>query len=202
MTADLFRKAQEKLLLEKVEEKRKTEEQKVKREKERQYLEEIKQRNIEILKQQRGAGHSLPPGGLKQREEKIKELKHRQELGEDNERRRGLRQKRFSESRAMLGLDQADSAKLARLAQKKEEEQALRDQERRAQQRIVRERARKAEAQREAARQQLNRDLIDFTDPNAAIGKKSAREPPQDLEGEDEEASEIIKSRRAAILAE
>jgi len=65
MTADLFRKAQEKLLKDKLEEKLKLEEQKLKREKEKEYLDEVKQRNIEILQRQREEGNSLPPGGLK-----------------------------------------------------------------------------------------------------------------------------------------
>ena len=65
MTADLFRKAQEKLLKDKLEEKLKLEEQKFKREKEKEYLDEMKQRNIEILQRQREEGNSLPPGGLK-----------------------------------------------------------------------------------------------------------------------------------------
>lgn len=78
----------------KLEEKQKIEEQNVKREKEKQYLEEIKQRNIEILKQQRESGNSLPPGALKQREQKMKELKHRLEISQENQKRKELRQKR------------------------------------------------------------------------------------------------------------
>jgi hypothetical protein len=54
-------------------------------------LDDIKQRNIEILKQQRESGNSLPPGGLKQREAKMKELKHRHEISQENQKRKELR---------------------------------------------------------------------------------------------------------------
>ena len=74
MTAELFRKAQEKLLIEKREEKLKKEQELEKREKDKQYLDEIKRRNIEIIQKQRESGNSLPPGALKQRENKLKEI--------------------------------------------------------------------------------------------------------------------------------
>lgn len=51
MTAELFRRAQEKLQIEKQEEKIKKQLEKEKRDKEKQYLDEIKKRNIEIIKQ-------------------------------------------------------------------------------------------------------------------------------------------------------